>query len=665
MGLGMRIGFGMLTGLTAIWVAWLLIGFDAGPLEPILSRWVALVVMYGAALACFARARAYREERLIALLLGVAIFVWTAADTYYRIVFWTLDVIPIPSIADPIYWLFYPTAYCAIALLLRARVRNISRGVWLDGAIGGLAVATVAAAVVFEAVLKSLHGAKPLEIATGLTYPLADMILLALVVAAIAISGWRLDRTWLWLGAGLATFAIADSLYLFQNANDTYKPGGLLDASWAIGAIMMAWAVWRPRGRTGLYATGRWRGIAMPIAFALVALAVLVSAAASSSLNMLAIALAGACLLAVLGRLVVTYGDNLAMLDESREEAATDSLTGLGSRRRLVADLDQMIGDARPEHPLVLALFDLNGFKHYNDTFGHLAGDALLTRLGRSLSAAVGEPASCYRMGGDEFCVLAELEPSAAEVLVMTAAAALSDAGEGFSVSCAYGSVAVPLEAVTASQALRTADLRMYAQKASGRTSAGRQSKDVLLRVLAERHPEMRDHPGHVARMAEATAGELAMPEEQVEQVRTAGELHDVGKVAIPDTIIAKQGPLGEHEWEFVRRHSAIGERIVAAAPALAAAGKLVRSVHERWDGTGYPDGLAGEEIPLGSRVVCVADAFHAMICDRPYRRAMSPELAKAELRNCSGSQFDPRVVEAFLRSALRAPEGELSGTSV
>jgi response regulator RpfG family c-di-GMP phosphodiesterase len=138
------------------------------------------------------------------------------------------------------------------------------------------------------------------------------------------------------------------------------------------------------------------------------------------------------------------------------------------------------------------------------------------------------------------------------------------------------------------------------------------------------------------------------MNDDEAECVRHAAELQDVGKVAIPDATLTKPGPLDPHEWEFIRRHTLIGERIVSAAPALVSVARLVRSSHERWDGTGYPDRLLGQEIPLGSRVVCVTDAFDAMTSQRPYSPAVSPEAALAELRRCASTQFDPVVVEAF-----------------
>ena len=151
-----------------------------------------------------------------------------------------------------------------------------------------------------------------------------------------------------------------------------------------------------------------------------------------------------------------------------------------------------------------------------------------------------------------------------------------------------------------------------------------------------------------VAALAEATARELALDAEETERVVHAAELHDLGKVAIPDAVLDKPGRLDEHEWEIVRAHPVTGERIIAAAPALREVATLVRASHERWDGTGYPDALAANAIPLGARIVAVCDAFDAMTEDRPYQATRKTEDALAELRRCAGTQFDPVVVAAF-----------------
>jgi diguanylate cyclase (GGDEF)-like protein len=343
--------------------------------------------------------------------------------------------------------------------------------------------------------------------------------------------------------------------------------------------------------------------------------------------------------LVVVGALSLRAGNR-----ELEAHASSDALTGLGNRRKLLADLERRI---KGSEPAVLTLFDLNGFKNYNDTFGHAAGDALLVRLGHALADAVAPfGGRAYRPGGDEFCVIARAECRPA--VERAACDALSDHGEGFAISTAFGSAVIPAQATDVTDALRLADEAMYAQKQSGRATAGRQSSDVLLRALSERHPELGEHVDGVAELAECVGARLGIEGEELVQLRHAAALHDIGKVAIPDEIIAKPGPLDDEEWAFMRRHTIIGERIIAAAPALGAAARLVRSSHEAWGGGGYPDGLAGEDIALGARVVAVCDAFDAMISQRPYAPARTVEEALAELRRCAGTQFDPVVVAAF-----------------
>jgi HD-GYP domain-containing protein (c-di-GMP phosphodiesterase class II) len=175
------------------------------------------------------------------------------------------------------------------------------------------------------------------------------------------------------------------------------------------------------------------------------------------------------------------------------------------------------------------------------------------------------------------------------------------------------------------------------------------QTRDVLLGLLREGQPQLHDHLCEVGRLAALIGQRLGMNAEQLDEVRRAAELHDLGKTAIPAPILNKPGPLNDEEWAFMRRHTIVGERILSAAPALTPVAALVRASHERWDGDGYPDGLAGEAIPLGARIVFVCDAFVAMTSDRPYSPARSPEEAIEELRRTAGTQFDPRVVEAFI----------------
>jgi diguanylate cyclase (GGDEF)-like protein len=348
---------------------------------------------------------------------------------------------------------------------------------------------------------------------------------------------------------------------------------------------------------------------------------------------------------------------------ELEEAAHTDGLTGLPNRRSLVADLERLAGRATDDTPLALLLFDLDGFKGYNDTFGHLAGDALLARLGGRLAEAVAPFGQAYRLGGDEFCVVGDGKRLSR--IEAAASAALSESGEGFAVTSSYGAVAMPDETSDPVEALRIADQRMYQHKGTGRAPAEDQSKAVLLRMLIERDPELGQHVGSVAELAAKVAGELGLRGEDLRDLVHAAELHDIGKMAVPDAILNKPGPLDDAEWQFMRTHTMIGERILAAAPALAQVSKLVRSSHERWDGGGYPDNLAGEDIPLGARIVFACDAFDAILSERPYSRARNIGEAIAELRDNAGSQFDPAVVAAVIAVAeqVKRPAEPVSAT--
>jgi diguanylate cyclase (GGDEF)-like protein len=331
-----------------------------------------------------------------------------------------------------------------------------------------------------------------------------------------------------------------------------------------------------------------------------------------------------------------------------RTEAVTDALTGLGNRRKLASDLGDALDAAAPDRPSLLLLFDLNGFKGYNDTFGHLAGDALLARLGGKLADAVARHGTAYRLGGDEFCALLALDGTDLEA-VERASEALTENGERFSISASLGVVLLPHEADSADHALQLADERMYANKRGRPTGPRDQARDVLMRTMQAKQPDLDEHADEVADLARRVALRLGLAGEDLDEVARAAELHDVGKVGIPDAILNKPAGLDPIEWEYMRQHTILGERILNAAPALRPVARLVRASHERWDGTGYPDRLAGEDIPLGARIVAVCDAYHAMTADRPYRQALPHDVACTELRAGAGGQFDPGVVEAFL----------------
>ena len=351
--------------------------------------------------------------------------------------------------------------------------------------------------------------------------------------------------------------------------------------------------------------------------------------------------------------LLVLQRDRTQRILQARERlelALTDPLTRLGNRRKLTTDLLEQISTTTRANPLVLMVFDLDGFKAYNDTFGHMAGDALLARMGRKLDEVVAPDGVAYRLGGDEFCVLLPAQPDQVPAAVALIADALREDGERFSIAASGGAVLLPHEANSPEYALQLADERMYLRKGERRPSVAReQTRDVLVRIMQAKQPGLTDHTSQVSRLAVAVARRLELAGEQIDELARAADLHDIGKVGIPDAILDKPGQLDSQEWELVRQHTLLGERILSAATALRPVARIVRSSHERWDGGGYPDGLAGEAIPLAARIVAVCDAYDAMISDRCYRTALSPARARQELIRESGRQFDPDVVQIVL----------------
>ncbi len=351
-----------------------------------------------------------------------------------------------------------------------------------------------------------------------------------------------------------------------------------------------------------------------------------------------------------------------------RELALSDALTKLGNRRKLAADVDAQLAQATAAAPLVLVMFDLDGFKSYNDTFGHLAGDAVLARLADKLAQAIATYGTAYRLGGDEFCVLASAPPEELQSVLSLAADALAERGENFAVSASYGAVLLPFEADRLDYALQLADERMYARKKGRPSLASDQTRDVLRHIMHAKQPGLEDHSSAVAELCMRVGRRLGMVAEELDELARAAELHDVGKVGIPDAILEKPAALNDAEWEFMHQHTVLGERILSAAPALRPVAVIVRATHEHWDGAGYPDGLAGEAIPLGARIIGACDAYSAMRSERIYRAGIDHDSACAELRREAGRQFDPRVVAALLLELqreepgapeLRAPDAE------
>ncbi|HEY0416982.1 MAG TPA: HD domain-containing phosphohydrolase [Gaiellaceae bacterium] len=357
--------------------------------------------------------------------------------------------------------------------------------------------------------------------------------------------------------------------------------------------------------------------------------------------------------------------------------ALTDPLTGLGNHRHFHERLQrELVRAEETRRPLSLLLLDVDDFKRVNDEFGHPAGDRLLAQV----AARLRQGGEGFRLGGDEFALL--LPGVEADVAVTTAQSVVArigawSIGEAGTITVSAGVATFPTHGRERDSLIRLADGALYWAKEHGKNQvrvAGSEglaqlqeivggvdsiarfrAATALARAVDSRDVYTGSHSERVSAIAGAIAEQLGLPAAQVELTRVAGSLHDLGKLAIPEEILRKPAELSTAEWLVVQRHPQIGHRMLEGL-GVAPVADWVLHHHERWDGSGYPDGLAGDEIPLGARIVFVADAFDAMTFGRLYRTALTRDEALAEVERCAGAQFDPQVVRAFV-GAARATE--------
>ena len=578
---------------------------------------------------------------------AIAVAIWSlgTAEFVWELVYSNLDDPPYPSWADLLYLGFYPASYVGVVLLFRARARGVPAGIWLDGLTAALAAGAIGAAVLVEVVLDTTSGSLS-TVATNLAYPLGDVFLLALVVGAFSVTRWRPGGAWLMIGAALAVAAIGDSIYLFQTARGTYVEGTLLDVTWPTALLLMAWAGWLDRGRARpVDATGR-AFLAVPAVCAVLAVAVLVLDH-FRPINLLAVALATSALAAVVGRLVFTFRENGRLLDQARLDAITDPVTGLGNRRRFVADLEMAVAVAEDERPWLLVIFDLDGFKGYNDSFGHPSGDQLLARLGHRLASRELRDVCVYRLGGDEFCLLAPVEGVDIEHLVDEAVKALTERGAGFEVTSSFGAVLIPEEAAQPSEALRLADARLYAQKHGKRATRSSRIARCCRRSSSESRPST-----HTPRMS---------PGLQPRSARSSGSSKAPSTSCIaPRSCTTSASSLCRTPSSTSR---SAGLRGVGIRPTP--------HPHRRE----HPDGLSAAAIGRHHRAVDARAVGRERVSRRPRRRCDPPRRARdrglrrmgcdderprlssraqrrggdRELERGSGTQFDPAVVRVLV----------------
>ena len=455
----------VLIGGTALVVLYDWLGIGAGDLDVVVNGVVYDAVVVAAGLACLLRARQAPPERGAWLAIAASIFAWGAAEVYWTAVLSGDPSPPYPSPAEIGYLAFYPLAALGVCLLVRARARELDWRLWMDGVIAALGTAALGTAFVFDFVADLTSGSL-VEEATTLAYPLADVLMISLVVGVIALTRWRPGRTWALLLCGLTALVVADVAFTLQEADPSFPQGDWIEPIYLIAALCLGAETWQPRAAT-IEAAARfdgWRELTVPAFFAAVLIGLFVMQALSSA-SVLSTALWIATMVAVVVRLAISVSENKRLLAEVR----TDTLTGLGNRGAMEVDFSSLDRRASSAAPVTVVLYDLDGFKRFNDTFGHPEGDVLLARLGRALRDAVGSDGIAYRFGGDEFCVVLRGDGKPSEQARRRATEALTTSGPDFEIEASWGAAAIPAEAVDSAEALRLADVRMYAQKESRR----------------------------------------------------------------------------------------------------------------------------------------------------------------------------------------------------
>jgi diguanylate cyclase (GGDEF)-like protein len=351
--------------------------------------------------------------------------------------------------------------------------------------------------------------------------------------------------------------------------------------------------------------------------------------------------------------------------------ALTDPLTGLGNHRHFHERLQHELTDAESAGSSVsLVLVDIDDFKHVNDRYGHPVGDRLLGQV----AARLRQGGESFRLGGDEFAVLlpdieaCDAMSVARSIVERVSAADLEHVGP---VTVSAGVATFPLQGVGRDELIRLADSALYRAKEDGKNrartyesalveleelqhlgesddrSARYRAAASLAKAVDARDAYTGSHSERVSELAARLALRIGLDEKQVELTRIAASLHDLGKLAIPEEILRKPGALNESERLVLQRHPQIGHRMLESLGVEPVA-ECVLHHHERWDGDGYPNRLRGEEIPLGARIIFVADAYDAITSERVYRRSLTSGEALEELERCSGTQFDPRIVGAL-----------------
>ncbi|WP_020670778.1 diguanylate cyclase [Amycolatopsis nigrescens] len=616
------------------------------------------------------------------ILLGASQLIYSTADTGFYVSHFVLGDTSFPAPADVLYLSHYPLVVAGLVALIRLR----SPGRDLPGLLDAALLAVVAGMLSWLYLIapQAQADSPALVKIVSVGYPMMDLAMFAVALRLILGTGPRPVPFFL-LSTNLLAFLAADSIYVFQQLNGTYGAGNFLDAIWLSGNLALGAAALHPamgkiaeQAEEAAPAPGPGR-IAGLCAAALIAPAVLLIQYANGSYPDIPVA---ACACAVL--FVLTIARLAGLVSEQRRLAITDALTGLRTRRHFEHQLAVEVTRAHRAHGgLAVLIADVDRFKSVNDRYGHPAGDKVLTEIAERLKEATRDSDLLARYGGEEFAVLirdiGRDEPAliAERLRRQVAERPIVVSGDTWlDVTISLGTASYPLHGSTPAELVTAADRALYAAKAHGRDQVvpakgqhGELPEPSLdLVALADEVDSWvsgHEHSRAVGRWAGQVARSLGLDPTAARRAELAGRLHDVGKALIPAGVWTKPGALSEPEWELVRRHPGHGAALVGSVPGLGEVAEVVRQHHERFDGTGYPDGIAGTGIRIEARIVAVCDSWAAMLADRVYQPAMAEEDAARELRTGRGSRYDPDVVTAFLALHARGHLGPLPNLNV
>ena len=326
-----------------------------------------------------------------------------------------------------------------------------------------------------------------------------------------------------------------------------------------------------------------------------------------------------------------------------------DPLTNLHNRRYYSEELDRL--DTIKYMPLSIIIADINGLKITNDAFGHEIGDQLLVTVATNLVEIFSKENRIARIGGDEFTIfLPNTSKERALQYMETAKKRIeNNTIRGMGISVSFG-VATKLSTEPIQEVIKMAEDDMYTHKLFEIASHRNETIKTIVSTLHEKNPREEAHSKRVSEICISIGTKLGMKSDEIALLKAISNLHDIGKIAIDDSILNKKGPLDEKEWEQIKKHPEIGYRILSSSPEYADIAQDILSHHERYDGKGYPRGLSGVDIPIRARIITIADSYDAMISERPYRRPMTHQEALEEIRRNAGTQFDPALAELFIK---------------